>query len=78
MGPFLMENSSNKQRTYLFSFSFGFKMAPAFVGKWIGGYLPTWMSAWQGLSVTSADAFRLSLIVALSYPRSPYAACQSS
>ncbi|MDD2695232.1 MAG: MFS transporter, partial [Anaerolineales bacterium] len=41
--PFLMENSSEKERTYLFSFSSGLQMAMASVGNWIGGYLPTWV-----------------------------------
>ena len=43
MGPFLMENSSEKERTYLFSFGSGLQMAAGFVGNWIGGYLPGWM-----------------------------------
>jgi MFS family permease len=65
MGPFLMENSSEKERTYLFSFSSGFMMASAFVGNWIGGYLPTWMSAWQGFDPTSSGAYRWSLVVVM-------------
>src|SRR5690606_33794588 len=40
MGPFLMENSSESERTYLFSFGSGLQMAAGFVGNWIGGYLP--------------------------------------
>lgn len=43
MGPFLMENSGEKERTYLFSFSSGLQMGAAFAGNWLGGYLPTWM-----------------------------------
>jgi MFS family permease len=65
MGPFLMENSSEKERTYLFSFSSGFMMASAFVGNWIGGYLPTLMSGWQGFQPTDAEAYRWSLSVVL-------------
>lgn len=42
--PFLMENSDEKERTYLFSFSSGLQMAMASVGNWIGGYLPTWVA----------------------------------
>ena len=37
----LMENSSEKERTYLFSFTSGLNMTSAFVGNWVGGYLPT-------------------------------------
>jgi len=65
MGPFLMENSSEKERTYLFSFSSGFMMASAFVGNWVGGYLPTWMSGWQGFAATSSEAYRWSLVAVL-------------
>jgi MFS family permease len=65
MGPFLMENSSEKERTYLFSFSSGFMMASAFVGNWIGGYLPTWVSGWQGFDPTGSEAYRWSLGVVL-------------
>ena len=43
MSPFLMENSGERERTYLFSFSSGMQMVSASVGNWIGGYLPTWV-----------------------------------
>lgn len=62
-GPFLMENSDDKERTYLFSFSSGLTMAAAFVGNWIGGYLPTWMGALRGASPTSTAAYGASLLV---------------
>ena len=42
MAPFLMENSGEEERTYLFSFSSGLQMGSVFVGNWLGGYLPTW------------------------------------
>jgi len=38
-GPFLMENSTEVERTYLFSISSGLRMAAFSVGDWIGGYL---------------------------------------
>ncbi len=41
MGPFLMENSGEKERTYLFSFTSGLSMAASSVGNWIGGLMPT-------------------------------------
>ncbi|TLN21739.1 MFS transporter, partial [bacterium] len=63
MGPFLMENSSEKERTYLFSFSSGFQTASAFVGNWIGGYLPTWLGSAQAVSATSTQAYGSSLLV---------------
>ncbi|MFZ6019508.1 MAG: MFS transporter, partial [Chloroflexota bacterium] len=57
MGPFLMENSGDKERTYLFSFTSGLQMASAFFGNWIGGYLPTWISTLQGSTPTSPSAY---------------------
>ena len=43
-----MENSDEKERTYLFSFGQGLQMTMASVGSWIGGYLPTWMGQAAG------------------------------
>ncbi len=63
MGPFLMENSGEKERTYLFSFASGFQTASQFVGNWIGGYLPTWLGVAQGVSPTSTNAYGASLLV---------------
>lgn len=63
MGPFLMENSGEKERTYLFSFSSGISMAASSVGNWIGGLLPTWLAASAGGDATSAGAYRLSLAI---------------
>ena len=54
MAPFLMENSDEKERTYLFSFGQGLQMTMASVGSWIGGYLPTWMGQAQGASPPAA------------------------
>lgn len=63
MGPFLMENSGEEERTYLFSFSSGLQMASASVGNWIGGYLPSWMGLWRGVSATSSQAYAGALVV---------------
>jgi MFS family permease len=57
MAPFLMENSGDEERTYLFSFSSGLMMASASVGNWIGGYLPGWVAARQMVEATSSDAY---------------------
>jgi MFS family permease len=54
MGPFLMENSGEKERTYLFSFSSGLQMGAAFAGNWLGGYLPSWMG--NVFSVQAVDS----------------------
>jgi MFS family permease len=63
MGPFLMENSNDKERVYLFSFSSGLQTASAFIGNWIGGYLPTWSGQWMHASSTSTQSYGLSIII---------------
>lgn len=57
MAPFLMENSGEEERTYLFSLSSGLRMGSVFVGSWLGGYLPTWIAKLQGASPTSSLAY---------------------
>ena len=64
MSPFLMENSDEKERTYLFSFGQGLTMTMASIGNWIGGYLPTWMGQAQNVSATSSHAYGNSILVA--------------
>lgn len=61
MSPFLMENSGEQERTYLFSFGSGLQMASASVGNWIGGYLPGWMADWRGVTPTDSLAYGSSL-----------------
>lgn len=62
-GPFLMENSDEKERTYLFSFSWGLQMAAMFAGNWIGGFLPTWIGGWESVDPQSSAAYAGSLLV---------------
>lgn len=57
MSPFLMENSDEKERTYLFSFGQGLQMTMASVGNWLGGYLPTWVGNIQNISATDSTAY---------------------
>lgn len=63
MSPFLMENSDEKERTYLFSFGQGLQMTMASVGSWIGGYLPTWMGNAQHATATSSLAYGNSVFI---------------
>jgi len=63
MSPFLLENSGEEERTYLFSLGSGLQMAAAFVGNSIGGYLPTWIGQAQGVSATSSTAYAGSLFI---------------
>jgi MFS family permease len=64
MSPFLMENSDEKERTYLFSFGQGLQMTMASVGNWVGGYLPTWIGQTQNVSATSSIAYGNSILIA--------------
>ncbi len=52
MGPFLMENSTEKERTYLFSFGSGLQMASASVGNWVGSSRQAWMAGQTQVAVT--------------------------
>ncbi len=63
MSPFLMENSKETERTYLFSFSSGLQMVSVSIGNWVGGYLPAWMAAGASVSAMSSRAYGLSLLV---------------
>lgn len=63
MSPFLMENSDEKERTYLFSFGQGLMMTMASVGSWLGGYLPTWIGNVQNISATDSTAYGNTLLV---------------
>lgn len=63
MAPFLMENSNEKERTYLFSFGQGLSMTMASAGSWIGGYLPSWIGQAQNVSATSSIAYGNSILI---------------
>jgi len=56
--PFLMQNSTPKERTYLFSLNFGTYLIAAIVGSLGGGYLPDLFSH---LVTSKAITFRYSL-----------------
>ena len=63
-GPFLMENSGDVERTYLFSISSGLRMAAFSVGDWVGGYLPTWFGGLFDVSAISPTAYAWAIGVA--------------
>lgn len=63
MGPFLMENSSEKERTYLFSFASGLTMASGFVGNWLAGLLPSWIAGALETTATSTTAYAGALAI---------------
>jgi MFS family permease len=60
--PFLMRNSTPKERTYLFSLHFGIYLVAAIVGSLGGGYLPNLFSRYVG---SGAIAFRYSLYLSV-------------
>ncbi len=61
MGPFLMDNSHEEERTYLFSLSSGMRMTAVSIGQWIGGYLPTWFALRLAIGAMDTQAYSLSL-----------------
>ena len=61
MGPFLMENSKEAERTYLFSLSSGLRMTAISIGQWIGGYLPTWFALRLAINAMETKAYSFSL-----------------
>ena len=62
-GPFMMENSEEQERAYLFSFASGIQMAAMSVGNWVGGYLPSWIGSYQEVGPESAPAYAGALLV---------------
>jgi MFS family permease len=60
--PFLMQNSTPKERTYLFSLHFGIYLVAAIIGSLGGGYLPYLFSHWLS---SRAIAFRCSLFLSV-------------
>jgi len=63
MSPFLMENSQQEERTYLFSIGQGMQMVSSSLGNWVGGYLPGWAAGYLLVSATSSPAYGASLLI---------------
>jgi len=63
MSPFLLENSGEEERTYLFSLSSGLQMAAASLGNAVGGYLPGWFALRLAVSATDPQAYAAALTV---------------
>ena len=62
-GPFMMENSDEQERSYLFSFGSGIQMAAMSVGNWVGGYLPTWIGGYQNVDPESSTAYAGTMLI---------------
>lgn len=61
MGPFLMENSSDYERTYLFSVASGINMTAMSIGQWVGGYLPALFGGLLSVASTATRAYSATL-----------------
>ncbi len=61
VAPFLMNNTSEEERQYVFSFQFGLNTIASFVGNLVGGLLPTWLGALAGTAPTATLSYRLAL-----------------
>ncbi len=59
--PFLMEESAERERTHLFSFSAGIGTVSAFLGNFLGGSLPALVALHLGVAPTSSTAYAWSL-----------------
>ncbi len=63
--PFLMEHSSEQERTHLFSFNTGLRMISSFLGNFLGGSLPLWLGSLWHVAPTSSRAYAGALGVTL-------------
>ncbi len=63
--PFLLEESGERERTHLFSFSAGLGTLSSFLGSTLGGYLPTLFALYLGFDPTSSRAYAWVLGVAM-------------
>jgi len=61
-GPFMAENSTPHERTYLFGTSQSLSIVSSFAGNLFAGYLPGWIALALLLPEDSAPSFQLALI----------------
>ena len=61
MAPFLMANTSENERQWVFSFNFGLMTVSGFFGNLLGGWLPTWLGGWFEAAPTDTLAYQLAL-----------------
>lgn len=61
MAPFLMANTSDRERQWVFSFNFGLMTTASFLGNLLGGLLPTWLGGLFGAAPTDTLAYQLAL-----------------
>jgi MFS family permease len=64
--PFMMENSTAEERTYLFSVSWAIMIVMSVVGSYVGGVMPNLFNAHLGLATgehASAVGYRIALLI---------------
>ncbi len=61
MAPFLMANTSENERQWVFSFNFGLMTVSGFFGNLLGGWLPTWLGGWFNAAPTDTLSYQLAL-----------------
>ncbi len=59
--PFLMDNTSDDERQYVFSFNFGLNTIAGFAGNMVGGLLPAWLGGLVNASSTATLSYQLAL-----------------
>ncbi len=64
LGPFLMENSGEEERTYLFAFVSGLQMIAASLGNWLGGWLPGLLGPLRSVGATHPEAYAMAMLAA--------------
>jgi MFS family permease len=62
LAPFMMHASGQKERTLLFSLSWGLQTISGAAGDLLAGQLPGWFGAWLGVGADSATAYRAVLV----------------
>lgn len=61
MAPFLMANTSENERQWVFSFNFGLMTMSSFFGNLLGGLLPTWLGSQFNAAPTDTLSYQLAL-----------------
>jgi MFS family permease len=61
MAPFLMANTSENERQWVFSFNFGLMTVSGFFGNLLGGWLPTWLGNSFDAAPTDTLSYQLAL-----------------
>ena len=59
--PFLMSNTGEGERQYVFSFQFGLGLVAQFAGNMLGGSLPLWLGGLILVEATSAAAYQMAI-----------------